>query len=148
MSPPNSAGAPRGVELADNVAGTRFSRTQWQAPAGRGTGQNYRVYQQGIDWNLEVDGLTNLQRAASGKAPYVVKDGVPRKLNLHHSRQDARGSLFEVTDVTHRARRNAGGRALHPYGRSQHPDFPVDRPAFDVDRSQYWVDRATAAGQQ
>ena len=105
-------------------------------------------YQQEIDWSLEVGGLTNRQRALNGNAPYVVKDGVPRKLNLHHSRQDARGSLFEVSDLTHRAKRDAGGRALHPYGRKKHPEFPVDRPAFDVDRNQYWIDRVNGVGQQ
>jgi len=139
--------AKEGGGVAANSAGNRFSRTQWQAPGGRGTGQNYTVYEQNIDWSLDVEGLTNMQRAMSGGAPYIMKNGVARKLNLHHSRQDARGALFEVSDVTHRARRDAGGRALHPYGRNQHPDYPVDRPAFDVDRNQYWIDRATAAGQ-
>ena len=59
---------------AANNAGSRFSRTQWQAPGGRGTGQNYTVYQQNIDWTLEVDGLTNMQRAMNGGAPYIMKD--------------------------------------------------------------------------
>jgi RHS repeat-associated protein len=142
-------GVERVADPASNstVESTRFNRTQWQAPE-RGTGQNYRVYQQDINWELEVDGVTNLQRALNGNAPYIIKDGVPRKLNLHHSRQDARGSLFEVSDVTHQARRNAGGKAIHPYGRNQHPGFPVNRPAFDVDRGQYWIDRANAAGEQ
>ena len=129
-------------------ANTRFTRSQWQAAGGHGTGQNYSTYQQNIDWTLEVDGLTNIQRAMNGNAPFIMKDGVALKLNLHHSRQDARGSLFEVSDITQRARRDAGGSALHPFGRNQHPDYPVNRPAFDVHRNQYWIDRATAAGGQ
>ena len=136
-----------GSDQAKGVANTRFTRTQWTAPSERGTGQAYKVYQQKIDWKLEVEGLTNLQRAKKGNAPYIIKDGVPRKLNLHHSRQDARGPVFEVSDITHQAKKAAGGRALHPYGRKKHPHYPVDRSAFDIDRERYWIDRAESAQQ-
>ncbi|MEE9338016.1 MAG: HNH/ENDO VII family nuclease [Methylococcaceae bacterium] len=47
---------------------------------------------------------TNLERAQSGGTPYVMKRGKPAQLNLHHSRQDGRGSLFEISNKTHRAR--------------------------------------------
>lgn len=84
----------------------------------------------------------------NGNAPYIMKEGIARKINLHHSRQDARGSLFEVTDITHRTPTNSGGSALHPYGSAQHPYHPVNRARFKVDRNQYWIDRANAATSQ
>ncbi len=71
-----------------------------------------------------------------------MKDGELHRLDLHHSRQDAKGPLFEVTDLTHRTRKSAGGEALHPYGRNKHPYNPVPRNAFNIDRKQYWIDRA------
>jgi hypothetical protein len=117
-------------------------RVSWQAPSS-GTGQRYNVYRQEIDWSLEVGSETNLQLAKRGNAPYVMKDGRLERLNLHHSQQDARGALFELSERTHlRTPTGRGREALHPYGRSQHPDFPVDRKLFDVDRGQYWMDRA------
>ncbi len=127
--------------------GNKFfkERVQWQAPS-KGTGQNYTVYRQDIDWNLRIGNETNLQLAARGNAPYVMKNGRPQRLNLHHSKQDARGSLFELSEQTHlRTRKGHGREALHPYGRMQHPDYPVDRGLFGKDKSQYWIDRAAEA---
>jgi hypothetical protein len=72
-----------------------------------------------------------------------VKNGKLEQLQLHHSRQNASGPLFEVSKSTHLTLKAGAGReALHPYGGAKHPDFPVDRRAFDVDRRQYWMDRA------
>lgn len=117
------------------------TETNWTAPSS-GTGQTYRVYQREIDWALEVRGRTNLERARAGEAPYVLRDGQPQQVQLHHSRQDARGSLFELGDATHlRVRTGHGREALHPYGRRQHPDYPVNRQLFERDRRQYWQDR-------
>jgi A nuclease of the HNH/ENDO VII superfamily with conserved LHH len=104
---------------------------------------NYKVFQQEIDWALEVKGVSNLDRARAGQAPYVVKNGEAQQLQLHHSRQNAEGPLFEVSRSTHLNTRAGQGReALHPYGRSQHPEFPVNRSLFNKDVSQYWRDRA------
>lgn len=50
----------REIDAPDWGVNTRFSRTEWQAPSGSGTGQRYTIYQQEIDWDLEVDGLSNL----------------------------------------------------------------------------------------
>ncbi|MBS9429645.1 HNH/ENDO VII family nuclease [Photorhabdus akhurstii] len=117
-------------------------KVSWTSTANKGTGYTYDVYQQQIDWDLKVKGKTNLQRTMMGGTPYVIKDGKPAQLNLHHSRQDARGALFEVSNITHRARSGKGKEALHPYGNKQHPDYPVDRKAFDADRKQYCEERA------
>jgi hypothetical protein len=91
-----------------------------------------------------------------GKAPYVIRDGKPVRVELHHSRQNAEGPLFEISSPTHKVKTGQGGEALHPYktklGRelngegsgpnnSAHPDKPVDRSKFGKDRDQYYKDR-------
>jgi hypothetical protein len=121
----------------------QFLKTEanWTAPSS-GTGQTYKVYQQEIDWTLVVRERTNLERARAGEAPFVLRNGEPQQINLHHSRQDARGPLFELSEGTHiRTKSGHGREAVHPYGRRQHPDYPVNRPIFDKDRRQYWQDR-------
>jgi len=120
----------------------RFSPVDWTSTVNGGTGYTYRVYQQEIDWDLVVNGESNLSRASRGGSPYIMKDGKPSQIQLHHSRQDARGALFEISTKTHRAKKGHGREALHPYGNQQHPDYPVDRVAFGKDRAQYWTERA------
>ena len=145
-----------------------FTRSvDYIAPGGagqRGTGQTYRVHQTDIDSDLvttnPITGVseTNREIMQRGGTPFVVREGETVQLNLHHSRQDARGSLFEVSEPTHRARTGQGREALHPFdtnrgqalngpgggpsGRSN-PDYPVlDRSQnFDVDRRIYWQER-------
>ncbi|WP_341772886.1 HNH/ENDO VII family nuclease [Burkholderia ambifaria] len=123
---------------------SRFKKGSW-GPCKKGTGLAYTVFQQDIDWDMEHRGKTNLQRAMEGGVPFMMKDGVPQQMQLHHSRQQSTGPLFEVTTSTHRAASGAGREALHPYGNQKTPDFPVDRSAFDIDRKQYWQDRAAEA---
>ncbi|QMT36458.1 DUF6531 domain-containing protein [Neisseria wadsworthii] len=120
----------------------RFSRSIWQAPS-RGTGQQYVVFQQGINWDqVDNKGRTNLERASKGIAP-LGPDG--RSINLHHSKQDGRGPLFELSGTSHS--KFDRSNALHPYkvdGTGKHPHHPVDRKSFGRDRRQYWIDRAKA----
>ena len=134
--------APNAQTWIDILGLNRFTRTTWQAPS-KGTGQTYTVFQQAIDWDMvDNKGRTNLQRASKGLAP-LGADG--KSINLHHSKQDARGALFELTKTTHSKYDRTN--ALHPYkvdGSGKHPYFPVDRNAFDKDRKQYWKDRAKA----
>ncbi|QDW49228.1 RHS repeat-associated core domain-containing protein [Burkholderia sp. KBS0801] len=132
------------VEWIDPLGLSRFKKGSW-GPCKKGTGLAYTVFQQDIDWDMEHRGKTNLQRAMEGGAPFMMKDGVPQQMQLHHSRQQSTGPLFEVTTSTHRAASGAGREALHPYGNQKNPDFPVDRSAFDIDRKQYWQDRAAEA---
>lgn len=66
--------------------------TTWKA-RGKGTGNEYKVFQQDIDWDMEVGGKSNYQRAKEGGSPFVMKDGVPEQLQLHHSRQNGKGPL-------------------------------------------------------
>jgi hypothetical protein len=119
-----------------------YSPTVWTAPSS-GTGYNYTVYQQDIDWDQrDKKGKTNLERASKGKAP-LDSNGKP--INLHHSKQNARGPLFELSDSAHKKYDRTN--ALHPYkvdGSGKHPFNPVNRKAFGKDRKQYWKDRASA----
>ena len=122
------------------------TETEWQAP-GKGTGLNYKVYQQDIDLNtkpLQADGdmRTNADLMKQGGSPYVLKNGQYEQVQLHHSRQDGRGALFETSKSTHLGRNDQNGRqAVHPYSPQQHPDYPVNREVFDKDKGQYWKDR-------
>ncbi|MBN6077124.1 hypothetical protein HYE59_06165 [Aggregatibacter actinomycetemcomitans] len=126
----------------------RFSPVSWTSTIDGGTGYTYKVYQQKIDWGLVVNGESNLSRASRGASPYIMKNGKPSQIQLHHSRQDARGSLFEISTKTHQAKKGHGREALHPYGSSKHPDYPVDRKAFGKDRGEYWMDRAAQEKQR
>jgi hypothetical protein len=119
----------------------------WTAPSS-GTGYQYRVFQQDIDWTLSVGGRTNLELARSGNAPYVRKNGTLVEVNLHHSRQSGIGPLFELSRPTHLNVTNLSGRlAVHPFTPRQNPYFPVQRDAFRTDMRQYWMDRAAGVGQ-
>ena len=130
-----------------------FTRTTWQSTTN-GTGNNYTVYQQDIDWDQEfITGKdasgnltteTNLDRAARGSAPRI-RDSNNRlvPVNLHHSQQRGGGPLFEISQTTHN--RYYGSTALHPHlGVGQNPFDPVDRARFDIDRGNYWRARARA----
>ena len=122
------------------------TETEWQAP-GKGSGLTYKVYQQEIDLNAKPreslgDMRTNADRMKQGGSPYVLKNGQYEQIQLHHSRQDGRGALFETSKSTHVGRNNQNGRqAVHPYGNDSHPDYPVSREVFDKDKGQYWKDR-------
>ncbi|WP_305884107.1 RHS repeat-associated core domain-containing protein, partial [Pseudomonas sp. PIC25] len=121
------------------------TETTWKA-RGNGTGNTYKVYQQDIDWGLEYKGVSNMDRATEGGAPYVLKDGVPQQLQLHHSRQNGKGPLFELSRKTHlQTLKGKGREAIHPYGHNQNPDAPVNREQFNKEVPQYWKDRAAEA---
>lgn len=120
------------------------NKTTWKAPSG-GTGINYKVYQREIDWNLDYLGKTNLQYAKKGQSPYVIKNGKYQQVQLHHSKQNGKGPLFEISIGSHQTKAGKGREALHPYGNNPHPEFPVDRPKFDKDRAAYWKGRAEEA---
>jgi RHS repeat-associated protein len=117
-----------------------FSPSIFTAPSG----SVHTVYQQVIDWDLPVNtrsGIrTNLDLASEGKSPFVVKNGSYSQLNLHHSKQDGLGSLFELSADTHQ--KFGKTNAPHPHLPGQHPLNPVDRDLFNGDREAYWKGRA------
>lgn len=119
-----------------------FNPGKWQGPV-KGTGNEYRVFKnQKIDWSLKKDGISNLERAKRGQAPFIEKDGKLVRVELHHVRQDAKGPLAELSRPTHQSKKGQGREVLHPYGTEQHPHNPVDRTKWDKDRKQFWKDRA------
>ena len=140
--------APNPIGWIDPWGLNRFTPTTWKSTAEGGTGYQYKVYQQPIDWDLKVntrDGVkTNLELAEIGRSPFVVKDGKYSLVNLHHSKQNAKGSLFELSSATHQ--KYHGSNALHPYLPKPHPINPVPdvRENFNIDRKEYWMDRAKA----
>jgi len=117
-----------------------FNSSTFSAPSG----STHIVYQQNIDWNLPINtrsgNLTNLDIASQGGSPFVVKNGKYSQLNLHHSKQDGLGSLFELSSDTHVKYRNSN--ALHPHLPNAHPTNPVNRDTFNLDRAAYWKARA------
>lgn len=118
-----------------------FTPSIFNAPSGN----THTVYQQKIDWDLPSTGKggiteTNLDRALRGDAPFVVKNGKYSQINLHHSKQNAKGSLFELSYATHQ--KYYGSNALHPYLPNAHPDNPVNRDLFKINREAYWKQRA------
>lgn len=129
-------------KYADKIFEKRnfFKKYEFNAPSG--IKQN--VYQQEIDWNLGVNtrnGIkTNLELASEGRSPFVIKDGKYSQINLHHSKQNSKGSLFELSAKTHQ--KYYGTNSLHPYLPNKHPTNPVDRDRFDLDREGYWIERA------
>ncbi len=116
-----------------------FTPVVFNAPSG----STHTVYQQEIDWDLPVNtrnGVkTNLDLALDGKSPFVVKNGKYSQINLHHSKQNGLGSLFELSADTHQ--KYYGTNALHPHLPNQHPINPVNRDAFNGDRDSYWRQR-------
>ena len=122
------------------LGGSSFNKASFKAPSGT----NYEIYQQEIDWNLKVNtrtgDKTNLDLALDGRSPFIIKDDKYTQVNLHHSKQNANGPLFELTAKTHQ--KYYGSNALHPYLPKKHPLYPVDRESFDIDREAYWVERA------
>ncbi|WP_376776923.1 RHS repeat-associated core domain-containing protein [Flavobacterium covae] len=124
-----------------------FNPSSFNAPSANlgGTGNTYKIFQQNVDWDLPVntrDGIkTNLELAEAGRSPFVVKDGKYSQINLHHSKQNAKGPLFELSAATHQ--KYYGTKALHPHLPNAHPTNPVNRSAFDIDREAYWKERAS-----
>lgn len=118
-----------------------FKPYQFKSPSG----MLMTVYQQEIDWDLKVNtrnGVkTNLELALEGRSPFVVKDGKYSIVNLHHSKQNENGPLFELSMQTHKDYH--GSNALHPYLPGKHPINPVDSDAFAETREAYWIERAT-----
>lgn len=88
---------------------------------------------------------TNAERLKKGMPPYIRKNGRDEPIELHHSRQNDKGSLFELSKSTHRIKnKKKGANALHPYGHKKHPHNPVSKDRtknFDKERELYYKQR-------
>ena len=110
------------------------------------------------DKTKKIEQIPNSERMKKGQAPYIVgKDGKPEKVELHHSRQNNNGSLFELgTKIHNKTKEGQGAEAIHPYrterGRKinevdkkisgkSHPEYPINRKEFDKERETYWKER-------
>lgn len=110
------------------------------------------------DKTKKIEQIANSERMKKGQAPYIVgKDGKPEKVELHHSRQNNNGSLFELgTKIHNKTKEGQGAEAIHPYrterGRiinevdkkvsgKSHPEYPINRKEFDKERETYWKER-------
>ncbi|MFK8295828.1 RHS repeat-associated core domain-containing protein [Capnocytophaga canimorsus] len=130
-----------------------FNISTFQAPsvALGGTGNNYVVFQQQIDWDAQFNKAgggveTNLDKALRGDSPLINKNGKWEPIHLHHSRQQGKGPLFELSESMHLHTTNEKGRkALHLFLPNKHPFDEVNRIAFNkVDKPEYWKQRAKA----
>lgn len=86
-----------------------------------------------IDYNLEVDGMTNLERMRQGKCPCTA-DG--ENIELHHIGQNPNAPLAELTTTEHRGSNN--DMILH----DKTKESQIDRIAFRQQRENYWKARA------
>lgn len=125
------------------------------------------VYQRDIDENLVVKRTikgkeieeTNLERMKKGLAPHIKKkNGETEPVELHHSRQENDGSLFELGSQIHRSTKSGqGAEALHPYKNNRgleinnvdkntsgnnHPEKPINREMFALEKKEHWQNRA------
>ena len=88
-----------------------------------------------IDYDLEVDGETNLDRMRQGKCPRTA-DG--ENVELHHIGQNPDAPLAELTSTEHRGPDN--DMTLH----DKTQESKIDRNAFRQQREEYWKARAEA----
>ncbi|MEI3614498.1 HNH/ENDO VII family nuclease [Pseudogracilibacillus sp. SO30301A] len=109
--------------------------------SGKDVDVSRRVYQIDIDKNYvpkdpSSNGLTNQQLMAKGKAPYVVKDGVESKVELHHLTQKEPGGMVEIAEVTHDAYSNTL-HGLIDDGQSFRNNPELSKQ-YDNFRNNYW----------
>lgn len=119
------------------------------APNGERT-----VYQREINPDLVIERETkklgkipetNLERMKQGLSPKIEKNGKLETVELHHSRQNNNGSIFELSKSTHSIKNELKGqKAVHPYTPDKHPENPVsvDRTIFNNEKSTHWKQRA------
>ncbi|NEW09785.1 hypothetical protein GK047_28095 [Paenibacillus sp. SYP-B3998] len=113
--------------------------------AGKDVDVSRRVYQIDIDKNYipkdpEANGLTNQQLMAKGKSPYVIKDGVESKIELHHLIQKEPSGMVEIAEVTH-DKYSGPLHGLIEDGQSFRNN-PELRKQYDNFRNNYWKMRS------
>lgn len=82
------------------------------------------------------DGRTNLERMANGEAPYILRNGKLKKLELHHDQQNPDGPLVELPADAHKQYH----RTLHPG--SNRGEGRGDDPDWRVKKEEHWIKRA------
>ncbi|MGG4507849.1 T7SS effector LXG polymorphic toxin, partial [Heyndrickxia sporothermodurans] len=105
-----------------------------------------RVYQIKIDKNYVPNnpkalGKSNGELMKKGKSPYIVKDGVESKVELHHLIQKEPGGMVEIAELTH----DKYDLALHGLvenGKSFRNNPELEK-MYNNFRSNYWKMRAS-----
>ncbi|WP_256701906.1 HNH/ENDO VII family nuclease [Paenibacillus sp. P3E] len=113
--------------------------------AGKDVDVSRRVYQIEIDKNYvpkdpAAGGLTNKELMSKGKSPYVAKDGVESKVELHHLIQKEPGGMVEIAESTH-DKYSSQLHGLVEDGNSFRND-PLLEKQYNNFRSNYWKMRA------
>ncbi|RIW28967.1 hypothetical protein D3H55_20300 [Bacillus salacetis] len=104
-----------------------------------------RVYQIEIDKNYipnnpKALGKSNGELMKKGKSPYIVKDGVESKIELHHLIQKEPGGMIEIAELTH-DKYDMTLHGLVENGKSFRNNPELEK-TYNNFRSNYWKMRA------
>ncbi|WP_405097385.1 HNH/ENDO VII family nuclease [Oceanobacillus sp. FSL H7-0719] len=104
-----------------------------------------RVYQIEIDKNYVPNnpkalGKSNEELMKKGKSPYVVKDGVESKVELHHLIQKEPGGMVEIAELIH-DKYDSALHGLVESGKSFRNNPELEK-MYNNFRSNYWKMRA------
>ncbi|WP_258958009.1 HNH/ENDO VII family nuclease [Priestia flexa] len=105
-----------------------------------------RVYQIEIDKNYVPNdpkalGKSNGELMEKGKSPYIVKDGVESKVELHHLIQKEPGGMVEIAELTH-DKYDSTLHGLVENGKSFRINPELEK-MYNNFRSNYWKMRAS-----
>ncbi|URM33148.1 HNH/ENDO VII family nuclease [Cytobacillus firmus] len=105
-----------------------------------------RVYQIEIDKNYVPNnpkalGKSNGELMEKGKSPYLVKDGVESKVELHHLIQKEPGGMVEIAELTH-DKYDSTLHGLVENGTSFRNNPELEK-MYNNFRSNYWKMRAS-----
>ncbi|MBH0161846.1 T7SS effector LXG polymorphic toxin [Fictibacillus sp. 26RED30] len=105
-----------------------------------------RVYQIDIDKNYVPNnpralGKSNRELMEKGKSPYIVKDGVESKVELHHLIQKEPGGMVEIAELTH-DKYDLTLHGLVENGNSFRNNLELEK-MYNNFRSNYWKMRAS-----
>ncbi|AND42862.1 hypothetical protein A361_26810 [Cytobacillus oceanisediminis 2691] len=105
-----------------------------------------RVYQIEIDKNYVPNnpkalGKSNGELMEKGKSPYIVKDGVESKVELHHLVQKEPGGMVEIAELTH-DKYDSTLHGLVENGKSFRNNPELEK-MYNNFRSNYWKMRAS-----
>ena len=104
------------------------------------------MYQIEIDKNYVPNnpkalGKSNGELMEKGKSPYIIKDGVESKVELHHLIQKEPGGMVEISELTH----DKYDLMLHGLveSGSSFRNRPELEKMYNNFRSNYWKMRAS-----
>lgn len=122
-----------------------FGNTGTVKVSGKEVDVSRRVYQIEIDKNYipndpRAGGMTNKELMEKGKSPYVVKDRVESKVELHHLIQKEPGGIVEIAELTH-DKYSSTLHGLVEEGKSFRNNLELEKQ-YNNFRNNYWKMRA------